>query len=744
MATSYPTRTLRELARVIFARLVGIVVILVVVVAGVLAATAMSRWRYRSRALLLAHPAPPLGPLESAASLRDRLSLFVVTQRELIQSDYVLGSALMRLDGVPFGPGAIVAHDKKRWYGVDAVRQFIAGNTERMARARRAVSVETPGGPDVTFTQAFSIVVDWDEDRSCITPPGDESRAQAAERAQAFAECVLEGYLIRRASLEIERAKQSAEFAVSQATAAAKDSLDAAAKDLEVFIAKELKGDMLLVQNMLGGIGEMGFQSLRTEFQGEINKVDARLAELAALRAQIPKVTAAAKTPNVVVPQSLLEANPYLGKSLESIANLRLQINNLAQKYQSDFKMLKESRAELEANIAGLLDELGLMITQEAAALTARKAKLTAIVEGEKTQIAALAAKAAQYKRKKDDLDAAQAIYSKRREEALAAQSAQALASTPVDIIVVDSPTRPDAGSPHRPVFWLNMLISVLAGVVLALMYAFLADHFDHSVKSIDDVEDHVGVDVLASIPRLGRRILRAAPGGEGAGPSVALAPQAEEIFRGLWASVFYGPGEAPRSALVCSANRSEGATTVAVGMALAGADAAALGPPGMGPGEAEPGRVLLVDFNLRAPKVHRLLRLPNEAGLSDVLAGGADLDQAVRRVGPGRLDVLTVGSRADRVLEILHADRAKEFLSRLQERYERVILDAAPANLYPDARLLAGLVGAVVLVAHCQQTPREALMVARKRLQVDAAKATGVVLNLRKYPIPKFVYRRV
>lgn len=137
----------------------------------------------------------------------------------------------------------------------------------------------------------------------------------------------------------------------------------------------------------------------------------------------MPKITAAAKTPNVVVPQSLLEANPYLGKSLESIANLRLQINNLTQKYQSDFKMLKELRAELEANIAGLLDELGLMITQEQAALTARKAKLTAIVQGEKTQIAALASKAAQYKRKKDDLDAAQAIYSKRREEAMAAQS---------------------------------------------------------------------------------------------------------------------------------------------------------------------------------------------------------------------------------------------------------------------------------------------------------------------------------
>ena len=68
----------------------------------------------------------------------------------------------------------------------------------------------------------------------------------------------------------------------------------------------------------------------------------------------------------------------------------------------------------------------------------------------------------------------------------------------------------PAASSPHRPIIWLNVVIGLLAGIVLALTYAFLADHFDHSVKGIGDVETHVGVPVLASIPRIRRRIIRA------------------------------------------------------------------------------------------------------------------------------------------------------------------------------------------------------------------------------------------
>ena len=129
---------------------------------------------------------------------------------------------------------------------------------------------------------------------------------------------------------------------------------------------------------------------------------------------------------------------------------------------------------------------------------------------------------------------------------------------------------------------------------------------------------------------------------------------------------------------------------------------------------------------------------------MSDVLVGEEQLDAALRRVGPGQLDVLTFGRQSHRTLNLLRADRVRQLLQELNQRYDQVIIDAAPANQYPDAQVLAELASGVVLVARCGQTPREALAQAKNRLERAAGKVLGVVLNMRKFSIPGFIYRRV
>jgi non-specific protein-tyrosine kinase len=216
---------------------------------------------------------------------------------------------------------------------------------------------------------------------------------------------------------------------------------------------------------------------------------------------------------------------------------------------------------------------------------------------------------------------------------------------------------------------------------------------------------------------------------------TAVLSAKAADVFRGLWASVFYTGAAPPTSVLVCSSNHGEGATTIACGLALAGA------------GEPDPARVALVDFNLRTPKVDRRLRLANGAGVSDVLVGAAALDEALQRVGPGRLDVLTAGEQAQRLVEVLRADGVRRLVTDLQERYDRVVVDTAPVNLYPDAQVLARAVGAAVLVARYRRTPRESLLAAKRRLTTApgaAEKLLGAVLNMRTFPVPRFLYRRV
>lgn len=511
MTDAYPTRSLRELARILFARWVGIVLILAVVVAGVIAVSVLAKWSYRCRALVLARPAAPLTEIEGRASMRDRLSLFVVTQRELIQSDYVITTALMRLDALAADGDA--APDGTRLYKDATLRDFAAANSARLARARGAVRVETPGGPDVTFTQTYNVVVTWPEE----DPPGGGldrrgRRQRAGRRCQEFAEHLLGAYLARRAAVEVRHARQSAEFLLTKATAAAKANLDRAATDLEDFAAA-IQGDLILIQNMLGGIGEMGPQSLRTKFEGEIRDIDARLGEIESLNAALDKELGKDPKVQVVVPLAMVQADPGMARIQEAIVTLQLKLNELSPRYTDDYKELSQTRAELAANLAYLRQELQRkkqMHQQEAAVLAGRRAALERIVKASRSDIAALAGKAAQYQRLRDTFENAQAIYNKRTQEAVAAQDAQALAGVPMEVLVVDAPSRPDPARPHRPILWLNVLVGSLAALILALIYAFLADHLDHTLKGGDDVERHVGVSVLASIPRYRRRIVRA------------------------------------------------------------------------------------------------------------------------------------------------------------------------------------------------------------------------------------------
>jgi len=293
----------------------------------------------------------------------------------------------------------------------------------------------------------------------------------------------------------------------------------------------------------------------------------------------------------------------------------------------------------------------------------------------------------------------------------------------------------------------LNILLGIIAGIILAFVYAFLSDYFDHTLKGADDVDKYVEIPVMMSVPRFGRGIIVANSSARAGGPAAAtLSKPAEEVFKGLWTSVFSTP-EAPKSLLVCSSNRQEGATTIACGLAIAESIGQS-GNTGQVNNQTEQfkpaGKVVLIDFNIRHPSISDMLMLSNGRGISDVLVGQIGLDEALQRVGPGALDVLCAGSQCDKVVEIFQPERIRTVLEELSRRYEHVIVDSAPVNLYPDSQVLAKMVEQIVLVALYKRTSREALLQTKKNLTLAGGRIAGVVLNARTYPIPRFVYRRV
>ncbi|MCD4823925.1 MAG: CpsD/CapB family tyrosine-protein kinase [Phycisphaerae bacterium] len=231
--------------------------------------------------------------------------------------------------------------------------------------------------------------------------------------------------------------------------------------------------------------------------------------------------------------------------------------------------------------------------------------------------------------------------------------------------------------------------------------------------------EESYPVDDLASQP-VRRRISHA-----------ELSGRAEELYRGMWASLFYSGKVTGKVALVCSTARGEGASTTACGLALSGS------------GISGGSRVALVDFNLRSSSLHTLLGLRQSPGLAEAIINGQDMATVAQPVNEG-LDVYTAGSVGHKSLNVLRSDAVETFFNTLIEQYDYVLVDVAPANHYPDAQVLAGILKEVVLVVQSDQTPREAIAQAKKRIESGGGKVVGLVLNKRTFPIPNFLYRRV
>ena len=169
------------------------------------------------------------------------------------------------------------------------------------------------------------------------------------------------------------------------------------------------------------------------------------------------------------------------------------------------------------------------------------------------------------------------------------------------------------------------------------------------------------------------------------------------------------------RTVVVTSAMPGEGKTTSAVNLAIV---------TGLSLGR----RVLLIDCDMRRPKVHRTLGLQPEAGLAEVLTGEASLDDALISIEGASLDVLAVRARPSNPSELLASAAMAQLVEHVGERYDRVILDTPAAFGLPDAKSVADLCDGIVMVVRADRTRQED---ARTVLEVlDRDRMLGLVLN--------------
>ena len=294
---------------------------------------------------------------------------------------------------------------------------------------------------------------------------------------------------------------------------------------------------------------------------------------------------------------------------------------------------------------------------------------------------------------------------------------------------------------PHAPVGPLrlrNIVIAFLLSLGAGIGLAFLLDYLDDTLKSVDDVDRYLHLPALALIPT--NRAERLRLKGKGAatassGESAALAliddvrSPGAEAYRHLRTSLLLSSaGQPPKTVLVTSSQPSEGKTTTAVNTA------AMLAQTGV--------EVLLIDCDLRRPRLHTHFGVSNARGVTNYLSGEADLDEMLQSYNKlPNLKLLTSGPVPPNPAELLGSDEMRKLIGRLGERFTHIIIDSPPAISFTDASILSTMVDGVVLVVHGGRSSRAVVRRAKQQLMDVGAHIFGIVLNNVKLESTDYYY---
>lgn len=287
---------------------------------------------------------------------------------------------------------------------------------------------------------------------------------------------------------------------------------------------------------------------------------------------------------------------------------------------------------------------------------------------------------------------------------------------------------------PSKPKIQLTLTIGAVMGLICGVGLAFFYEYLDNTLKTPEDVQRYTGLSNLAVVPdffRLPKR--RKSQLRTGRNPSssnsklcipneknIALGQPVSmvtEAYRKLRTSISLSNLEKPpKTILFSSGTAGEGKTITAVNSAIMFAQ---MGSP-----------VVLVDADLRRPACHRALKMGNESGLTDFLAGHDVLEKVIKRTKVPNLSLLTCGRIPSNPTELLGSNAMRETLRLMKERFEFVVIDSPPVVPFSDAVVLSMLVDGVVFVVKGQEIQRGLVKTAISQFENSRANILGFVLN--------------
>jgi succinoglycan biosynthesis transport protein ExoP len=405
-------------------------------------------------------------------------------------------------------------------------------------------------------------------------------------------------------------------------------------------------------------------------------------------------------------------SNTYIQQQKGELAQLQSQLGQLSEKLgdkHPDIIKIKGAIELAKTKLQGEIAKVAQSVHNEYLAALAKENSLTRALDQQKTEAQTMNRKAIDYGVLERDVQSSKQIY-----ESLLQRSKETGVSGELktsNIRVVDAAERPR--EPVSPRKLLNLTLAMFGGSLLAMGLAFFFEYVDSRIKTPEEIRTHLGLAPLGMVPAI-------EPGSwQGTGPLICngVPPGFAEAIRAIRTNVlFSSAAEGARTLVITSTAPGEGKTMIAANLAV---------------GLAQAGqRVLLIDADMRCPRLHDMFKHKQEPGLSNLMVGHAAPSACIRKSSVIGLWLLTSGRVPPNPAELLGSQRFREFIRSLGQHFDSVIIDSPPALAVTDAAITAAVATGVVFVIGAEMTSRQSAKIAIQQLENGHPRFVGAVLN--------------
>ena len=557
-------------------------------------------------------------------------------------------------------------------------------------------------GPDARFERAVNqfrgrVTVEPRRNTQLVDIQVDMAApATAADASNALAN----GYIERQLQARLDMTEQATGW-MSRRMAELKDQLDSSERRLQAYVEQEDLVDM------------DGVTTVEASELSQLNErlVDARqdFARAENQYRQIADVADADWREQATVP--VVRSNPLVSDFLATEAQARAQVDELSQRYGPRHPTMIEAQDELTAATESLrsqVEQVVASIEQDFQLARANLQSLESAFDDNREAIREVQRKEFQFRELEREVETNRTLYNtflNRLKETTATADVEDANARVVDTAIV----------PRTPVKPRKAQITLIAAVLAfmgAIGLALLREQFDNRVRGSGDVQDKLGLPMLGLLPLQKKRIDRKQMARLFTSDRDRAFSEAVRTIR--TGVVLSGLDNPHKIIVVTSSTPGEGKTSLASNLA------AALG---------QMERVLLLEADMRKPTFRRIFDFDQDRpGLADVAAGNITSEEAIQTFDG--IDVMACGTIPPNPLELVSSQRFTELLEKLDQQYDRIVIDAPPVQAVSDPLVLSTHANTVIYMVKADATPVPLIRKGIERLAEVNAPLAGIVLD--------------